>query len=55
MFDVRSGDIGEDQREWEFEPIEVPAIYAPGAIDGGGNRAAGNKGRPQCVGVKCAP
>lgn len=22
---VRCGDIGEGQREWEFEPIEVPA------------------------------
>lgn len=23
--DIRCGDIGEGQREWEFEPLEVPA------------------------------
>ena len=29
-------------------------IYAPGATDGGGNRAFGNGKQPQCTGVVCA-
>ncbi|PPK95430.1 parallel beta helix pectate lyase-like protein [Kineococcus xinjiangensis] len=29
-------------------------IFAPGAIDGGGNRAKGSKAAPECVGVICS-
>jgi parallel beta-helix repeat protein len=28
-------------------------IYAPGAVDGGGNKASGNGNPAQCVGVVC--
>lgn len=39
------GNLAENNRGW--------GIYAPGAVDLGGNRARGNGNEPRCVGVVC--